>query len=199
MDFNTFLANILSSIIAGVILAPLFWVIVRNSPGQVRHFCLRRFRSLFLRVRFLWLVVTRKRRWSGFKSWSFSERVRRYVLSMVSDVPAAKQESKARLHKSVQDMVTHLDRFDSVPPIEVLSEAANTMTINKLLGHSSEPLFSSLSVGDRGKWLNSQSLNDMARLSLRMNEDDRNELMSWLKSPNCVTELESTIPLGNRG
>ena len=91
MDFNTFLAGFMSSLVAGIIFAPLFWVIVRNSPRQVLHFCMRQVRALSLRVRFRWLVITRKRPLSDFRTWSLLEHYRTYVLRIVSDGPAAKQ------------------------------------------------------------------------------------------------------------
>ena len=92
-----------------------------------------------------------------------------------------------------------MTQFDSVPPMELLIDAANSMPIGELFGPSAESKFSSLSLSDRAKWFRSQSLNDMASLSLRMNEDERDELKSWLKSRECAKELDSANALDRRG
>lgn len=187
---TTFLGNLAAAAVVAIP-ALTIWAFVSDSRRLTKRFCRRNSARLALRIRFMWLVLRRKRKKSEFRSWLFSERVRKFTLRLVSEGPKARSYSLAQLEQTMARAVTTFTDFDSVPAIDRLNQAAGLLSMKDY----TTPLESkseSLSPSGKATWLKSQSLDELTTWALRLNDDDRDAWKSWLSSPKCVADLEST-------
>ena len=187
----TFLGTILGALLAGVSFLAT-WKFMANWGTRAGRSTRFQFRLLSLSIRFMWLVLRRRRKFSERRSWHGSEIHRIHLFNLVSQAPKARIE----LFRSAMQP---LGRFSAAhskmllgSPLGILTEALGRMSTEEL-GTPSEPHFDDTPQPERAERLVSQPYIELAKWALRLDHDDRAAWMLWLKSQESQTEIENAL------
>ena len=187
--WDTFIATLSANILAVVIVGlPVLaiWAFLSDRGRQTWQSIARSSRALSLKVRFGWLVLNGKRSRNEFESWFRAERLRTYILNLVSEGPKARSHAKAQFLGSLRKVSSDsIEAVYSRPARDALLEAADHMSVEEFM----EPWEMS-PMPDRVDWIMSRPLLELAKWAFRLSRDDREKWKSWLMCPNTVAEFE---------
>ena len=184
----TFWANV-AALALFAIPGVTMWAFLRDRNHRLRRLLLLRWRKLMLRIQFSFLVLSRKRKFSEYRSWYRSVTTRNYIVRLVSEAPRVHSQMMGETFRVAQRIVSTFDERLLLSPGGTLRQALSSMSMGDF-DNPSNSTFDAMAPTQRAVWLRSQALPELARWSLLMDPDDRRQWLVWLKSSDGQIEIE---------
>ena len=192
--FDTFLANFLGTLAGALATAfPLLaiWAFIRRRNSGFKRFWLRKIVTLSFRIRFLMLMISRKRKKSEYRSWESSEHTKRFMVNLVKDGGRARALAVTSFYKSIADNARGINlMFLEGFSLPRLIRYANRMSMNEIT-NPPKPHLGHVPPEERLDWLMSKTLEELGEWTVRLGEEDRKAWLSWLKSSDFKRQAEA--------
>ena len=187
----TFLGTVLGALLAGLSLLAT-WKFMADWGHRTGRSTLLQLRLLSLRIRFMWLVLRRRRKFSDHRSWQSSEVFRIYLFNLVSQAPKVRLEMFRSTERPLRRFLSAHRKMLLGSPLGILTETLGNLPMNEL-DTPYKPHFEDTSPAERADWFVSQPLRELALWAVRLGHDDRTAWMSWLRSQESRTEIEKAV------
>ena len=193
MFIVTFLGTAAGTAVVALPLIAL-WSFTRYGGQKLAKFGLIGMKRQILRIRFMWMVLKRRRKPSEYRSWYKSELSRIYLYNLISKAPKARAEMTRDMLRGGQSFVSAFDERRLASPIDTLIAAIGSMSMDDL-STPAESYFVGHPNSDRARWLITQPLSELTKWSIRLSPDDRTAWLSWLRSQDSRAAIERHLEL----